>query len=242
MNTQEADALGHRIADLIAHEQAVKAYSLLSPVLAKRTPFRLLDRVGDAVGAGPVKPVNAFLDLIGDAKTMGGWVIIGSALNGQTAGHLKETLDLCRTHAVFADVWYATDILGERVPGPALLTDFQKTVKHLARWQDDSNRWMRRMIGVAVHFWAKRSRGLPQSVPQAKILLDLLSPMFEEKETDAIKGVGWGLKTMGKYYPDLLSAWLVKQLDRSRPRALMLRKTLTYLPAENRSRITKALS
>ena len=34
--------------------------------------------------------------------------------------------------------------------------------------------------------------------------------MFEEWEMDAVKGVGWGLKTLGKHYPDLVADWLVR--------------------------------
>jgi hypothetical protein len=53
--------------------------------------------------------------------------------------------------------------------------------------------------------------------------------MFEEREVDAIKGVGWGLKTLGKHYPDLVADWLAKQVAHRQPRALMLRKAVTYL-------------
>jgi len=77
-------------------------------------------------------------------------------------------------------------------------------------------------------------------VPQAKELLALLEPMFEEKDEDAIKGIGWGLKTLGKYYPDLLTDWLAQQVihRQRRPRALMLRKALINLPARQRARVT----
>jgi hypothetical protein len=51
----------------------------------------------------------------------------------------------------------------------------------------------------------------------------------------AAKGVGWGLKTLGKHYPDLLVEWLPRQLPR-RHRAVMERKALTYLSEEQRQR------
>jgi hypothetical protein len=54
---------------------------------------------------------------------------------------------------------------------------------------------------------------------------------------DAVKGVGWGLKTLGRYYPDLVAEWLPRQVIR-RHRALMLRKALTYLSDEQRTRVT----
>jgi hypothetical protein len=61
--------------------------------------------------------------------------------------------------------------------------------------------------------------------------------MFGEWDMDAVKGVGWGLKTLGKHYPDLLTQWLEEASpQRHRHRALMLRKALTYLAPEQRAR------
>jgi hypothetical protein len=50
--------------------------------------------------------------------------------------------------------------------------------------------------------------------------------------------VGWGLKTLGRYYPDLMADWLAQQVGR-RHRALMLRKALTYLSDAQRARATR---
>ena len=146
----------------------------------------------------------------------------------------------CRGFVIAADVWYATDILGERVPGPALVADFQPALDLLARWREDGNRWVRRAVGVSVHFWAKRARGAAERAPQAAALLALLEPMFGEWDMDAAKGVGWGLKTLGRHYPDRVADWLAQQVvpDQRRHRALMLRKALTYLSDEQRARAT----
>jgi 3-methyladenine DNA glycosylase AlkD len=239
MKTQEAKELGERIASLVQARQPLKAYALLVPILAQRTPFPLLERIGEAVGAGSPKSVNIFLEHIAAAKTEGGWVVIGKALGEQLDRDPAGAFARCRSYIIAADVWYATDSLGERVPGPALVTDFQSALPLLTPWREDANRWVRRTVGVAVHFWAKRSHGAPEHISQAKTLLNSLEPMFEEQDTDAVKGVGWGLKTLGKYYPDLVADWLVQQVHRQRrPRALMLRKALTYLSEERRARAT----
>jgi 3-methyladenine DNA glycosylase AlkD len=241
MKAQAARDLGQRIS---AHVQAGRmsaAHALLAPVLAERTPFLMLGYIGEAVGAGPLKAVNRFLDRVATARTEGGWVVIGSALGQQLERDLTGALSRCHSFIIAGDVWYATDILGERVPGPALVAHLRPTLDLLAPWRQDANRWVRRTVGVAVHFWAKRSRGAPECAPQAKELLALLEPMFEEKDMDAVKGIGWGLKTLGKYYPDLLTDWLTHQVVhlQRRPRALMLRKALTYLPARQRARVTR---
>ncbi len=218
-------------------EATDRAYGLLSPILSQRTPFRLLERIGRSAAGGPVSNADALLERIAAARTEGGWVVIASVL----AGHLDRDLDgafaRCRNYVIDADAWYGADILGERVPGPALLTHFDASLSLLGPWRQDHNRWVRRTVGVAAHFWAKRSRGVPRRREEAKTLLAFLEPMFEEWEMDAAKGVAWGLKTLAKHYPDLVADWLVDQVVRQqrRHRALMLRKATTYLTDEQRA-------
>ncbi len=240
MKAREADELGKQIATLVQTGQPDKAYALLAPVLAERTPFRLLGRIGGAVGDGPLERANVFLEQIAAEKTEGGWVVIGSTLGKQLGRDLEGAFTRCRAFIIAANVWYGADILGERVPGPAVAANFQPSLALLAPWRQDDNRWLRRAAGVSVHFWAKRSRGTAEQAPQAEALLAFLEPMFEEWEMDAVKGVGWGLKTLGKYYPDLVADWLAEQVAhrQRRHRALMLRKALTYLSDQQRARAT----
>jgi hypothetical protein len=248
MKTKEARELGKRIAGLIQAGQPDNAYALLAPVLAERTPFRLLDRIGEAVGAGPLdatcpersRRANAFLERVAADRTEGGWVVIGSALGQQLDRDSVGAFTRCREYIIAADVWYAADILGERVPGPALVADFQPALDLLAPWREDADRWVRRTVGVAVHFWAKRSRGAAEYIAQVEALLAFLEPMFEEWDMDAVKGVGWGLKTLGRHCPDLVADWLAQQVvhRQRRHRAIMLRKALTYLSDEQRARAT----
>jgi 3-methyladenine DNA glycosylase AlkD len=238
MKTRQARELGQRIATLVQTGQADQAYALLAPVLAGRTPFRLLGHIGQAIGAGPLETANAFLERIAAAGTEGGWVVIGTTLGAQLERDLAGAFARCRNFIVAGDVWYAADILGERVPGPALVAHFQPSLALLTPWREDANRWVRRTVGVSVHFWATRSRGAAEHAPRAEALLALLEPMFEEWNMDVVKGVGWGLKTLGRHYPDLVAGWLAQQVvpGQRRHRALMLRKALTYLSDEQRAR------
>jgi hypothetical protein len=248
MKARDATDLGERIAALVQVGQIRQAYDLLAPVLAERTPFRLLGRIGEAIDAGPLEEarpehsrrVSAFLDHVAAARTEGGWVVIGCALGQQLDRDPAGAFARCRGFVVAADVWYGADILGERVPGPALVAEFEPALALLAPWREDPNRWVRRAVGVAAHFWAKRSRGAVEHTARAEALLAFLEPMFEEWEMDAVKGVGWGFKTLGRHYPDLVAEWLAQEvLSRQRRyRALMLRKALTYLSDEQRARAT----
>jgi 3-methyladenine DNA glycosylase AlkD len=249
MKAREATELGERIAALVQAGQIRPAYDLLAPVLAERTPFRLLGRIGEVIGAGSLgearpehgRRVSAFLDRVAAARTEGGWVVIGSALGQQLDRDPATAFARCRGFVVAADVWYGADILGERVPGPALVADLKPALALLAPWREDPNRWVRRTVGVAAHFWAKRSRGAVEHTAKAEALLAFLEPMFEEWEMDAVKGVGWGLKTLGRHYPDLMAEWLAREIfsRQRRHRALMLRKALAYLSDEQRARAIK---
>jgi 3-methyladenine DNA glycosylase AlkD len=241
MKAGEATELGRKIAGLVQAGEPGRAYALLAPAFAQRTPFPLLVCIGEAFATAPEKAVDGFLDHIASERNEGGWVVIGSALGTRLGRNRADVFAQCRDFVVRGDVWYVADILGERVPGPALVGDFEPSLALLTSWREDPDRWVRRAAGVAIHFWAKRSRGDAGSAARARELLDFLEPAFEEHDPDAIKGLGWGLKTLGKYYPDPTAAWLERQLVRRsrRPRALMLRKALTYLSPAQRARATK---
>lgn len=228
MNMPTATQLGEKIATLTQNHQFEAAYARLAPILAERTPFRYLERIGETFGAAALAPTNDFLARIATYKTEGGWVVIGGALRAQLNRDLPGAFERARMYIIAADVWYGADILGERIPGPGLVAHFEGALRVLRGWRTDPNRWVRRAVGVGVHFWAKRSRGDADLLPQASALLDLLEPMFSEWQMDAAKGVGWGLKTLGKYYPNLVAEWLPRQMERKH-RAIVAQKASKFL-------------
>ncbi len=242
MKAEEARELGERVAWLVRDGEIEQAYRVLAPILAGRTPFRVLEMIGAPLGASSLETITPFLDHTAVEATEGGWVVIGSALRAGSPHALPGAIDLCRRYIQKGDIWYATDILAERVPGPAMLSVFPEALILLEPWREDLIRWLRRAVGVAAHFWAKRSQG--ESPALASQLLSFLEPLFSEQEIDALKGIGWGLKTLGKYYPELVSNWLAEQvINQKRPyRKLMLRKALTYLDEGQRARATGVIT
>ncbi len=240
MKAQEAHALGQSIVTLLQADQLDQAYKLLMPILAERTPFAMLRRIGSEIGQNPLECVDDFLARIAATKTEGAWPVISGLLASQLEKNLPGSIERCRTFILEADVWYAADTLGDWVVGQALVDHFQSTLEQIRPWREDTNSWVRRAVGTSIHYWAKRSRGSEDLTWEASTLLSFLDPMFEEQDMKVVKGIGWGLKTLGKYYPDLLSPWLANQIvQRQRPhRALMLRKALTYLSEEQRAQAT----
>ena len=110
---------------------------------------------------------------------------------------------------------------------------FDETISILQTFKDNPNPWVQRSIGVAAHFFAKRVRNNPDKV---KRVIALLSPYFEEKDNRIVKGIGWGFKTIGRYYPDLLTYYLKSQSGKN-PSRTLLNKALTYLPEERKQEI-----
>lgn len=241
MKATEARRFGEKLASLVEENNIGEANRLLAPFLRERTPFSALGRMGEILGKRSSLMVHPFLDTIAAGRSEGGWVIIGCALGQQLASDLEGSLARCRRYVSQGGAWYVADILGDRVPGPALLSHFDAALKLLDPWRVDKDRWVRRCVGIAVHFWAKRSGGAPELEARAGKLLGYLEPMFSEWEMDVVKGVGWGLKTLGKYYPELVAAWLSEQVERPH-RALMVRKTMTYLPDDLQRTIKKQRS
>ncbi len=236
---QEALVLARRVRTKLEADGALAACALLEPILRSRTRFPLLELVGrEAVRGMDLSLAGAFLDQVASLRREGGWVIVGAALQKWLDTSLIWALGRARRYVGEGAIWYAADILGERVPGDGLVRRFNETVGLLTLWTADRSPWVRRACGVAVHHWAKRAHGHPELEAQACRLLCLLDPLFEETDRAALKGVGWGLKTLGRFYPGTLVTWLEEQIETKRrhPRRLLLRKALTYVPPEDRQR------
>jgi 3-methyladenine DNA glycosylase AlkD len=235
-SASQARAYGAQVRQTLENSGVPAALDALNGILRERTPFRLLDLVGAALDTAGEDNVDELLQTLADQRSEGGWVVIASALRERLPRDLAGALEASRKYIAQAQIWYGCDIIGERVPGPALVAQFQPSLEILSSWRSDPDAWVRRALGVAVHFWAKRSRGLPGSAEQTRALLDFLSPMLEEKDYDAAKGVGWALKTCGRYFPQATQPWLEEQLLAAgrRPAAIVKRKALKFLPADFR--------
>lgn len=239
MKISQANIIGEELATLIQSGDIEGASANIEPILNRKIPFSSLNRIGAIVGRCSLEQVNAFLARIAKDKTMGGWVVIGSALAEQFDRDFSGCYFRCREYIIAGDTWYSSDILGERVPGPGLVYDFDLGISNLTSWCDDPNRWVRRTIGVSAHYWAKKSKASASNEPYAEALLSFLTPLFSEWSLDAAKGIGWGIKTLGRYYPELVTEWLEDLLGNTQLhyRALMLRKATTYLNDEQRERV-----
>jgi 3-methyladenine DNA glycosylase AlkD len=128
-------------------------------------------------------------------------------------------------------------IIGERSLGHAVVNFYDESIPWLKKFLKDDNKWVNRSVGVAIHFFSKRVADQPE---KTKILLHVVEPYLEEKQKDFVKGVGWGLKTIGKHHPDILVDFMKRQANRNLS-SLLIRKAVTYLEEEKKAEVTQAL-
>ena len=237
MNRKWARRTSEKLVEATNKENHEEFWNILNPILDTKVPFPLLDEIGRLLGeAGKHDPAKYFgvFDTIIDTDKMGGYVIVGQALAAFLETELKASINKATEIVSKGQKWYVCDIVGERVLGQGLVSYFEATVPRLKQKTAVDDQEVRRSIGVAVHFFAKRRPEDTKSLEQLVQLLDLL---VEDRRIYVVKGVGWGLKTIGRHQPKLDEGFLEKTLETKRISKLMLRKATKYLDEETKLRL-----
>ena len=209
LSNNQIKLLAKKVVDLTLKDDKKGALKSLKPLLDTKCPFSKLDLLGKEIGQiSKIYPqkIIGFLDQIIDYNAMGSFVIVGQALISFLENNFEDVMQKSREYIIRGDKWYVCDIIGERSLGQALIYYFDETIPWLEEFLKDENKWVRRSAGVAVHFFSKRI--LDQPVKTRK-LLKLLEPYIEERQRDVVKGIGWGLKTIGRYHPITLCGIIV---------------------------------
>ena len=213
-----------------------RIFSTLKPLLDAKCPFTKLDRLGKMLGDSAKSKPSAIFPLLEEIisyNAMGGYVVVAQALVSLLEADLEPVMKLTKDYIRRGATWYVCDIVGERVIGQALHRHFNQTLPWLKKFLSDKDSWVRRSAGVAVHLYVKRNKAAEREI---KTLLKILEPHIEEKQVDVVKGLGWGLKTIGKYHPDLMDAFLRKQFqEKKRLSGRMLSKATTYFGKPRRA-------
>ena len=241
MTRKEIRELAEKVANLTKSGKSEAALQVLKPILDCKYPFAKLDTLGQHLGktGGNLKEFFETFDRIVNYNAMGGFVIVGQALIQFLPNNFELVMEKSREYIIKGDTWYVCDIIGERSLGHALVNYFDKSLPWFKKFLDDENRWVKRSVGVAIHFFSKRVIDQPE---KTRLLLDLTEPHIEEKQIDVVKGIGWGLKTIGRHHPDLLVDFLKRQIELKRNISkVMMRKALTYVPKEKKAEIETLL-
>ena len=237
MNRKWARNIAERCIEAINRHDKKGFWDALKPVLDAKVPFPLLDEIGKQLGeSGKLDRQSYFLvfDEIIVTEKMGGYVIVGQALAAFLETELEASIDKAKEIITAGKKWYICDIVGERVLGQALVFYFESAVSILERMTSLEEPEVRRSIGIAIHFFAKRR---PEDTDKLGRLLSLLSSLVDDKRVFVVKGVGWGLKTIGKYQPKLVEEYLRDTLETKRISKLMLWKATAYLDEKTKEEL-----
>ena len=230
------------IADNAVNHLSNNDYGLfldsLKLILDGKCSFSKLDLIGKIIGHklkdSPELVVKGF-DILIQYNKMGSYVISGQGLTQLLPEHIDLVMEKSSQYIIFGDKWYVCDIIGERSIGKSLVDYFDITVPWIEKFLEDESNWIKRTAGVSIHFFSKRTINQKE---RTLLLLNILEPHIEEKQIDVVKGIGWGLKTIGRYHPDILSQFIVDQLQKKKKISkITLRKALTYLPDEKKVEI-----
>ena len=224
----------------IESEQINKVWDELLPVLNERTSFQMLDMIGSKIGERILSNKDNYLhffDLLSNKKLMGGYVVIAQALISLLQDDCRKCFVKAKEYMLKGDEWYVCDTFGERVLGYAMIGHYDKTQSLFQEFICDDNHWVRRSVGVAAHFFAKRCKGNKRDAKKAAEILELLTPQICEQDIRILKGIGWGFKTLGRYYPELLVPYMKTQIGSKRISAVIIKKCVTYLDEVSRNEI-----
>lgn len=212
----------------------------LKPILDIKCPFSKLDRLGREIGkaSSDFGTLIEVFDKIINHNAMGGFVIVGQALIWFLPSYLNEVIEKSREYIIKGNAWYVCDIIGERSLGHALVNHFDRTLPWLETLLKDDNTWVKRSVGGAIHFFSKRVLDQPE---KTKKLLQMVEPHLEEKQIDFVKGIGWGLKTIGRHHPDILVQFLKSQIEKKDVSKTLVRKAVTYLEDEKKAELLHTL-
>ena len=113
--------------------------------------------------------------------------------------HLKGSIAKAVEYISGSEEWYVCDHIAERVQGYALFTQPDETIPILKQLLVNDNAMVVRSVGVAAHLALKRGLSEQYAEQMFKLLLQHASVTHYHIKT----GIGWGAKTIVKFYPQI---------------------------------------
>ncbi len=182
-------------------DQWVRFWDVLeTKILAHKIKFPLLEFLAKEMTRFlPFENQLAITDEIMRKGYIGGNVIAGIILQQRLSDGPEEPFAKAIEYFLQGDQWFVCDIISERVMGVALLIDFEQSFLLLKSQTLHSNHWVKRSVGIATHYATKK--GLEKK--NVETLFHLIIDNASDKNIHVMKGLGWALKTIARYHPEL---------------------------------------
>lgn len=191
------------ILDSLESTQALTDY-LHRHLLLHKVKFPLLEYAATLVEQGlNQKQVYTSCAQIHRLNTIGGNVIIGKMLQLQINHDLNSAFKEAAQFMQEGQLWYVSDIIGERVWGFGLLNQPESSIAQLKEFSLHPSTWVVRGIGAGTHYAVKK--GLPQSWSEQAF--KLLLTLAQRKEHPIKTGIGWAAKTVARYHPEIVNTY-----------------------------------
>lgn len=156
----------------------------------------------------PNKQLYKFLDKIIALDEIGSYTIARKMLQLNLKNDFSGSHKKANQYITRGNVWYACDIISERVLGSMLLLRPEETIQVNRKQITGDNFWLVRSVGVATHLATKW--GLQKKY--AKQQFELLLSRASVTDYHAVTGIGWAAKTIAKFHPDIIKQF-EKKLD-----------------------------
>lgn len=162
----------------------------------------------------------ALLDEIIFRDRIGSYVVAGKALQMHYDQNPELVLRKVKEYMILGDKWYSCDLMGERVFGHAMLIDFENVFPAIKKASMHESIWVVRAVGTGIHYATKK--GLHAAAVED--LFDLLCEQRHRMEFHVKKGMGWAVKTVCKFYPEMVRSkksiwadaaqWFLTKIDK----------------------------
>lgn len=188
-------------------DEAIKA--IHKKILKQKIRFPALEFFAEqSFKSIPNKQLYKFLDKIIALDEIGSYVIAGKLLQLNLKCDLSGSHKKANEYILQGNVWYACDIISERVLGIMLLEHPEETIEINRKQINSDNFWLIRSIGVATHLatkWGLQKKYIKQQ-------FELLLSKANTTDHHATTGIGWAAKTIAKFHPDIIKQF-GKELD-----------------------------
>lgn len=192
------------LKDALSRSEKDFTETLFRKVLSQKVKFPILEYLAREIHAFvPAGKAISLIDRIAATRKIGAYPIAGMMLQLRLEQDFSGSFRKAAEYMMEGDEWYVCDIIGERVFGYALLTQPEKTIPALRKNSRHENQWVVRAVGVATHYAVKKGLAFPAVEEMFRLLLSL----SDAQEFHTKRGIGWGAKTVAKFYPALITKY-----------------------------------
>ena len=203
---------------------------------------RYLEAVEEVLRRRSIEDPDKWLmicDEIADRQTDSAYHLSSLILGGILTQRMKECFDHSRIYLSDTTRWFSSDVYAVHVVCRGLKHDFTNAIRYLYEFANDSSVWVKRCVGIAVHHYAKSVRDMPERIA---VILDLMKRLIGEKDVRVAKGIGWGLRSIGEFYPDLLVKFAKRNFARKKVSKLLFRVAVANLSFDAKEELLKQWS